>query len=55
MRVLLDGHGYEPDLFQYRAPRNGALCRFDFKVATESMQFAEAFGGSVLREDQLTD
>jgi hypothetical protein len=55
MRVWLDGHGYEPDLFQYQAQRNGALCRVDFKVATEAMQFAEAFGGSVLREDQLTD
>lgn len=49
MRVWLDNHRYEPDLFQYRAERRGALLRVDFKFESEAFAFAEAFGGSVLR------
>jgi hypothetical protein len=49
MRVWLDSHRYEPDLFQYRMQRRGALMRVDFKIEKEAFAFAEAFGGSVLR------
>ena len=48
MRVWLDRHRYEPDLFQYRA-RGGGLIRVEFKIEKEAFEFAEAFGGSVLR------
>ena len=49
MSVWLDSHRYEPDLFQYRMQRRGALMRVDFKIEKEAFAFAEAFGGSVLR------
>jgi hypothetical protein len=49
MRVWLDSHRYEPDLFQYRMQRRGALMRVDFKIQKEAFAFAKAFGGSVLR------
>jgi hypothetical protein len=47
MRVWLDSHRYQPDLFQYRMQRHGALMRVDFKIDKEAFAFAEAFGGSV--------
>jgi hypothetical protein len=49
MRVWLDSHRYEPDLFQYRKETGGALIRVEFKIEKEAFEFAEAFGGSVLR------
>ena len=49
MREWLDSHRYEPDLFQYRMERSGALLRVDFKIESEAFAFAEAFGGSLVR------
>jgi len=49
MRLWLDSHRYEPDLFQHRTEPDGAVLRVDFKVESEAFQFAEAFGGSILR------
>jgi hypothetical protein len=49
MREWLDRHRYEPDLFQYRMVPQGAVLRVDFKVENEAFEFAEAFGGSILR------
>jgi len=49
MRVWLDTHGYEPDLFQYRTEARGALLRVDFKFESEAFAFAEAFDGSLIR------
>jgi hypothetical protein len=49
MRQWLDSHRYEPDLFQHRTSPDGAVLRVDFKVQSEAFQFAEAFGGSILR------
>ena len=50
MRVWLDSHGYEPDLFQYRMQPNGAtMLRVDFKFEKEAFAFAEAFDGSLVR------
>ena len=49
MREWLDSHRYEPDLFQYRMERSGALLRVDFKIEGEAFAFAEAFDGSLVR------
>jgi hypothetical protein len=49
MRVWLDRHRYEPDLFQYRTERRGAVLRVEFKIEREAFEFAEAFLGNVLR------
>ena len=49
MRVWLDAHRYEPDLFQYRMIGQGALVRVDFKFETEAFAFAEAFDGGLVR------
>ena len=49
MREWLDSHRYEPDLFQYRMERRGALLRVDFKIESEAFAFAEAFNGSLVR------
>lgn len=49
MRLWLDSNRYEPDLFQYRMGRGGALLRVDFKIESEAFAFAEAFGGSLVR------
>lgn len=49
MRVWLDAHRYEPDLFQYRMVGRGAVVRVDFKVEPEAFAFAEAFNGSLAR------
>ena len=49
MRVWLDAHGYEPDLFQYHTQAQGALVRVDFKFENEAFAFAEALGGGLLR------
>jgi hypothetical protein len=50
MRVWLDRHGFEPDLFQYcTTGPTGVLLRVDFKFEREAFAFAEAFGGSINR------
>lgn len=49
MRLWLDSHRYEPDLFQHRTEPGGAVLRVDFKVESEAFEFAEAFGGSIIR------
>jgi hypothetical protein len=49
MRVWLDRHRYEPDLFQYQKEPGGPLIRVEFKIEQEAFEFAEAFGGSVVR------
>ena len=49
MREWLDSHRYEPDLFQYRKEPRGALLRVDFKIEKEAFEFADAFGGSLVR------
>ena len=49
-REWLDSHRYEPDLFQYRMGRRGAMLRVDFKIEKEAFAFAEAFRGSVAGE-----
>ena len=49
MRLWLDSHRYEPDLFQHRTEARRAVLRVDFKVESEAFAFAEAFGGKVLR------
>ena len=50
MRLWLDSHGYEPDLFQYRTEPNGpTMLRVDFKFEKEAFAFAEAFDGSLVR------
>lgn len=49
MRVWLDAHRYEPDLFQYRMVGRGAVVRVEFKFEREAFAFAEAFNGSLVR------
>ena len=49
MRIWLDAHRYEPDLFQYQMAGRGAVVCVDFKFQREAFAFAEAFDRSVLR------
>jgi hypothetical protein len=50
MRAWLDHHRFEPSTFRCNfAQGKEIVLRVDFKVEAEAIQFANTFGGKVLR------
>ena len=46
-REWLDSQRFEPDAFRCTTDQEGIRCRLEFKVESEAIAFAEAFGGDV--------
>jgi hypothetical protein len=50
MRIWLDQRQFEPETFEYVISGSGTLVRVAFARDAEAAEFAEAFGGLVLRD-----
>ena len=46
-REWLDSRRFEPDAFRCITDQEGLTCRLEFKVESEAIACAEAFGGEV--------
>ena len=46
-REWLDGQRFEPDAFRCTTDDEGITCRLEFKIESEAIAFAKAFGGEV--------
>ncbi len=49
IREWLDAQRFEPDIFRSTTDEESVTFRLEFKLESEAMAFADAFGGSVLR------
>ena len=47
IREWLDSQRFEPDAFRCTTDQERLTCRLEFKVESEAIAFAEAFGGDV--------
>jgi hypothetical protein len=47
VREWLDGRRFEPDAFRCTTGEESVACRLEFKIESEAMACAEAFGGRV--------
>jgi hypothetical protein len=47
IREWLDGHPFEPNAFRCTTDEQTLTCRLEFKIESEALACAEAFGGQV--------
>ena len=47
IREWLDDHRFQPDAFRCTTDDEGITCRVEFKVESEAIAYAKAFGGEV--------
>ena len=47
IREWLDGQRFEPDVFRCSTDEETVTCRLEFKIESEALVCAEAFGGHV--------
>jgi hypothetical protein len=47
IREWLDSQRFEPDVFRCTTDEETVTCRLEFKIESEALDCAEAFGGAV--------
>jgi hypothetical protein len=48
IREWLDSHRFEPDAFRCTTGEESVICRLEFKIESEAVACADAFGAQVI-------